>query len=114
MADKFAVGVDFGGTKISAGVVNVETGRLVSVGKKKTRQVSEQEDVLKRITAVIDEALLASEIDLKKVTSIGIGAAGQVKPPERHPYRCCKYRCARFSFNRAYRRSLSNPHISWQ
>jgi glucokinase len=78
MADKFAVGVDFGGTKISAGVVNVNTGQLVSVGKKKTRQVSEQEDVLKRITAVIDEALLASEIDLKKISSIGIGAAGQV------------------------------------
>jgi glucokinase len=78
MADKFAVGVDFGGTKMAAGVVNVETGCLVGVGKKKTRQVSEQEDVIKRIIAVIDEALLASEIDLKKVGSIGIGAAGQV------------------------------------
>ena len=78
MADKFAVGVDFGGTKISAGVVNTVTGNLVGVGKKKTKQANEQDDVLKRIISVIDESLLASEIDMKKISSIGIGAAGQV------------------------------------
>ncbi|HEY9787176.1 MAG TPA: ROK family protein [Candidatus Obscuribacterales bacterium] len=76
--DKYAVGVDFGGTKISAGVVNLETGRLVGAAKKKTRQVQEQEDVLKRIVMVIDDALEESGVDKKKVEGIGIGAAGMV------------------------------------
>ncbi|HEY9778163.1 MAG TPA: ROK family protein [Planktothrix sp.] len=78
MADKFGVGVDFGGTKISAGVVNLETGRLVGTAKKKTRQVNEQDDVVKRLIAVVDEAIGAAGVDLKKVHGIGIGAAGMV------------------------------------
>lgn len=78
MPDKFAVGVDFGGTKISAGVVNLETGRLVSAAKKKTRQVHEELDVVKRIISVVDDSLNEANIDMKKVVGIGIGAAGMV------------------------------------
>jgi len=78
MPDKFAIGVDFGGTKIAAGVVNLETGQLVGTSKKKTRQVHEQEDVVKRIISVVDEALSESGIDPKKLQGVGIGAAGMV------------------------------------
>lgn len=78
MPEKFAVGVDFGGTKISAGVVNLETGRLVAAAKKKTRQVHEELDVVKRIISVIDEALNEANVDIKKVIGIGVGAAGMV------------------------------------
>lgn len=78
MPDKFAVGVDFGGTKIAAGVVNLETGRLVGAAKKKTRQVQEHEDVVKRIISVVDESLAEAAVDPKKIAGIGIGAAGMV------------------------------------
>jgi len=78
MPERFAVGVDFGGTKILAGVVNLETGRLASTGKKKTRQVQEQDDVLKRISSAVDEALAEAALDPKQLVGIGIGAAGQV------------------------------------
>jgi glucokinase len=78
MAEKFAVGVDFGGTKISAGVVGLESGRLIGAAKKKTRQVSEEADVVKRITLVVDEAISAANIDMKKIIGLGIGAAGMV------------------------------------
>lgn len=78
MPDKFAVGVDFGGTKISAGVVSLETGRLVSAAKKKTRQVQEETDVVKRIISVIDDCLNDANVDMKKVVGIGVGAAGMV------------------------------------
>lgn len=74
--EKFAVGVDFGGTKISAGVVNLETGDLVGAAKKKTRQVQEQDDVIRRIITVVDEAISESGIDMRKIAGIGIGAAG--------------------------------------
>ncbi len=78
MGDRFAIGVDFGGTKISAGVVNLETGNLVAAAKKKTRQVHEEADVVKRLITVIDEALQDANIERKKIVGIGIGAAGMV------------------------------------
>lgn len=78
MPEKYAVGVDFGGTKILAGVVNLDTGRLVGTGKKKTRQVQETDDLIKRIVAVVDESLNDAGVSIKQVMGIGIGAAGQV------------------------------------
>ena len=33
---RYAVGVDFGGTKVLASVVDVETGKVVGEGKKRT------------------------------------------------------------------------------
>lgn len=76
--EKFAVGVDFGGTKIAAGVVNLENGKLVGAARKKTRQVQESEDVIKRISTVIDDALGEAGLDRRKVVGIGVGAAGMV------------------------------------
>jgi glucokinase len=78
MGDKLSVGIDFGGTKILAGVVNTETGRLVGTGKKKTRKPDEQDDLIKRISSVVDEALEEAKVDPKKISGIGIGAAGMV------------------------------------
>lgn len=78
MAENFAVGVDFGGTKISAGVVNLETGKLAGSAKKKTRQVQEHDDVVKRIITVVDESLADAGVDPRNIKGIGIGAAGMV------------------------------------
>src|SRR5271163_5314445 len=75
---KFAVGVDFGGTKIAAGVVDIETGRLAGTGRKKTRTIQEQDDIVKRIISVIDESLEDADLNPKDLSGIGIGAAGMV------------------------------------
>jgi len=78
MPERFAVGVDFGGTKILAGVVNLDTGRLVSASKAKTGAPSENGEVIKRITSAIDLALVEARLEAKQVQGIGVGAAGQV------------------------------------
>jgi glucokinase len=78
MNDKLAVGVDFGGTKISAGVVNLNTGGLVGTSKKKTRQLQGEDDVVKRLVTVIDEALAEAGVDIRRIEGIGVGAAGMV------------------------------------
>ncbi len=78
MADRLAVGIDFGGTKIIAGVVNLESGRLIGTSKKKTRQPNEQDELIKRISSVVDEALAEAGVEAKKLEGIGIGAAGMV------------------------------------
>lgn len=78
MPEKLAVGIDFGGTKILAGVVNIETGQLIGTAKKKTRQPNEQDSITKRLCAVVDEALADAKIDARRLVGIGIGAAGMV------------------------------------
>lgn len=78
MADTYAVGIDFGGTKILAGVVDLTTGKLVGTAKKKTRQANDTFDITKRLSAVVEEALSAAGISRKQLSGIGIGAAGMV------------------------------------
>lgn len=78
MGDKFAVGVDLGGTKILGSVVNLSNGRMISTSKKKTRVVTEGLDLVKRIAAVVDDAIEESGMDVSKLCGIGIGAAGMV------------------------------------
>src|SRR5262249_44932499 len=78
MPEQYAIGVDFGGTKVLAGVVNLESGRLAGTGKKKTRQLQSEDDVVGRLVSVIDESLAEAGINADKLVGIGIGAAGQV------------------------------------
>lgn len=78
MGDKYAVGVDLGGTKILGSVVNLSNGRMISTSKKKTRVVTEGLDLVKRIAAVVDDAIEESGMDVSKLCGIGIGAAGMV------------------------------------
>lgn len=78
MAEKFAVGVDLGGTKILAGVVNMSTGQLISAAKKKTRVIEEGGELIKRIASCISESMEIAGVEPKKIVGIGVGAAGMV------------------------------------
>ncbi len=78
MSDNYGIGVDLGGTKILAGVIELSTGTVVGVGKKKTAQGS-NDDFMKRLFAAIDEAVANANLpEAKKPTRLGIGIAGQV------------------------------------
>ncbi|HSA07663.1 MAG TPA: ROK family protein [Candidatus Gastranaerophilales bacterium] len=74
---KYSVGVDLGGTKILAGVVNTETGEVINSTKKKSRNV-EGESVIQKIIDSIEKTVAESDIAISEISSIGIGAAGQV------------------------------------
>lgn len=78
MTESYAIGIDFGGTKVLAGVVNTKTGELVATSKKKTKQASEQHQLLKRLSGVIEEALEVAGIDFDRIQGIGVGVAGMV------------------------------------
>lgn len=78
MADNFAIGIDFGGTKVLAGVVNTKTGELIATSKKKTKQAGEQQQLMKRLSIVIDGAIEEAGIDAGRIKGIGIGVAGMV------------------------------------
>jgi len=78
MAEKYAVGIDFGGTKVLAGVVEMSSGRILATSKKKTRNPNTDVDVNKRLIAVVDDALAEAGLGAEDIVGIGIGAAGMV------------------------------------
>ncbi len=77
MAD-LAIGVDFGGTKVLAAVVDVKTGKVVGSGKKRTNPSDGPNDLMKRIYSTIEAALEDAKVEIGEVAGIGVGIAGQV------------------------------------
>ena len=74
----FGLGIDLGGTKILAGVIDLESGHVAGRAKKRTRAEHGADDVMQRLQAVADEALGNSGVDRSQVVVAGVGAAGQV------------------------------------
>lgn len=79
MAADYALGIDVGGTKIYAGVINVTTGEVVSTARKRTRPEKGADFFAQRLQEVAADALAASKLDAKRdIAAVGIGLAGQV------------------------------------
>jgi glucokinase len=79
MTGKLAIGVDFGGTKLLAAVVDISTGEIVSSSKKKTNPDDDAQALMERIYSGIDDAI--EDAGLKKksdLAGIGVGIAGQI------------------------------------
>lgn len=75
---RHAIGVDFGGTKVLAAVVDVETGNVVGTGKKRTSADDGPGQLMKRIYATCDAALKDAGMSIEDIGGIGVGIAGQV------------------------------------
>ncbi len=79
MAGDLAVGVDFGGTKLLAAVVDISTGEILSSSKKKTNPDDDAKALMERIASGIDDALESAGLKKKSgITGIGVGIAGQI------------------------------------
>jgi glucokinase len=78
MAKKHALGIDYGGTKLLAAVVDLETGRVVATAKKRTSAADSPKVILERIHSAAEAALESADLKPKQLAGIGLGAAGQV------------------------------------
>jgi glucokinase len=80
MAGDLAVGVDFGGTKLLAAVIDVSNGSILGSAKKKTDPDDDAKALMERIYDGIDDALDAAGLKKKKsaISGIGVGIAGQI------------------------------------
>lgn len=80
MPGTYALGIDFGGTKVLAGVVDLKSGEVIGSAKKKTRSSDGPEQLMERIYTVADGALKDARKanGTIKLHGIGIGMAGQV------------------------------------
>ncbi len=77
MAPKYAIGIDLGGTKILAAVVDAQ-GDVLATAKKTTQAGKGPEVVIERIQKAMDEALDGAKLKKERVAAIGIGAPGIV------------------------------------
>lgn len=75
----YALGVDLGGTKTLAAVVDVTSGEVIASARKRTHAERGQDFVAQRtsdlVNAALDAAHLPSDASL---VAIGVGAAGQI------------------------------------
>jgi len=80
MADKQAisVGVDLGGTNMSAGVLKGD--KLLNREKKKTKADEGPEKVIKRLVKLVEDVIDDAKADRKDVRAVGVGAPGAINP----------------------------------
>lgn len=79
MPAQYAVGIDIGGTKIYAGVINVETGEVLSTARKRTKPDKGGDFFSGRLLEVTAQAIEgATEVPRGEIIAIGAGIAGQV------------------------------------
>lgn len=75
----YALGIDLGGTKTLAAVVDIATGEVVSSARKRTRAEKGQEFVSQRILELSTQALADAKLpDTASIVAVGVGAAGQI------------------------------------
>lgn len=74
----YSIGIDLGGTKILAAIVDTKTGEIVFSAKKKTKKERGGEAIAKKTVSIVADLIEESKIPIEKIESIGIGLAGQV------------------------------------
>lgn len=75
---RLAIGVDFGGTKVLASVVDVDTGKTRGTAKKKTDSADGPDELMDRIFEVSRKAASKAKVELNELVGVCVGIAGQV------------------------------------
>lgn len=75
---RYAIGIDLGGTKILIALVNKETGEVLASVKKKTKKDKGPKNIIRKMIEGIEELMEETSVEKSEISSIGIGAAGQV------------------------------------
>ena len=73
-----AIGIDFGGTKVLGGIVDLETGEVVASVKKRTNASDTVDQLMSRLFDVAETALAKTGLTASDVSGVGVGLAGQI------------------------------------
>lgn len=75
----YALGVDLGGTKVLASVVDVTNGEVIASVRKRTKAEKGQDFISKRTVELAQEVLSEAQLpNGAEIVAIGVGAAGQI------------------------------------
>jgi glucokinase len=76
---QYALGIDLGGTKTLAAVVDITTGEVIASERKRTHAEKGQEYMSQHITHLSTAALESAKLpDGAEIVAVGVGAAGQI------------------------------------
>ena len=76
--EHYSIGIDLGGTKILIALVNRETGEVLAHVKKKTKKEKGSQNIIRKMLEGIEELMTSSGKKFNEISSIGVGAAGQI------------------------------------
>jgi glucokinase len=75
----YALGIDLGGTKTLAAVVDIATGAVISSARKRTRAEKGQDFISQRILELSTQAIQDANLPAGTgIIAVGVGAAGQI------------------------------------
>lgn len=74
---RYTLGIDIGGTKVLAGVIDLKNGKVVAVAKRKSQAEQGSDELMAQVIAAAEEAIATTAKDARP-EAIGVGAAGQV------------------------------------
>jgi glucokinase len=74
----YALGIDLGGTKTLAAVVDITSGEVVASVRKRTHAERGQDFVAHRILELATAAVSAANLANGEIVAVGVGAAGQI------------------------------------
>jgi len=75
----YALGIDLGGTKTLAAVIDITTGEVISSARKRTRAERGQDFVSQRVLDLSTQAIQAARLpNGASIVAVGVGAAGQI------------------------------------
>src|SRR5690242_3024345 len=78
-AKTYALGIDLGGTKVLASVVDVTNGEVLSSVRKRTKAEKGQDFISKRTIELASSVLQEAQLPHgAEIVAIGVGAAGQI------------------------------------
>lgn len=75
---KYSIGIDLGGTKILIALVDKNTGEVLEHVKKKTKKDKGPKNIIRKMLEGIEELIEISGKTFGEISSIGVGAAGQI------------------------------------
>lgn len=75
---KYSIGIDLGGTKILIALVDRNTGEVLEYVKKKTKKDKGPKNIIRKMLEGIEELIEISGKTFDEISSIGVGAAGQI------------------------------------
>ena len=78
MALKYFIGIDLGGTKITAGLVSRSFKIFGKILRKPTESHKSRDVVLKNIESIVSEVAEVNKISVDNIIGIGIGAPGPI------------------------------------
>ncbi len=75
---KYSIGIDLGGTKILIALVDKNSGEVLEHVKKKTKKDKGPKNIIRKMLEGIEELIEISGKSFDEISSIGVGAAGQI------------------------------------